>query len=105
MSDYNLCECSDPACPACKGGCKCVARTVLYRVDMEDETGTAFCNMCADDAMKHGLLTDSKEEEAEDIDPAYCPVCDGEGEYIGALGWNGYFRCIQCGADFSRSLK
>lgn len=58
------CECMDADCPvghggymACGNPCKNVERTrTLYRVDMEDRTGTAFCAACADDAMASGLF-------------------------------------------------
>lgn len=29
----------------------------LYRVDMEDRTGTAFCDLCANDAEESGLFS------------------------------------------------
>lgn len=32
------------------------AYTIAYRVDMEDETGTAFCDACLGDAMDSGLF-------------------------------------------------
>lgn len=51
-----FCECSDPGCPVCGGRCRKPSRTVLYRSDMEDETGTPMCNGCADDAMESGLF-------------------------------------------------
>ena len=107
MSNYNLCECSDKQCPACKGKCKRIARTVLYRVDMEDVTGTAFCNMCADDAMESGLFTDSKEDDdqqEQDESPVYCPMCDsGDSSVLGTLGKRVHYRCNECGMYFSHS--
>jgi len=30
-----------------------------------------------------------------------CPVCDGPGIFLGALGKMQYFRCRDCGMDFS----
>jgi len=42
-------------------------RMILFRVDMEDETGTAMCEECADDALDSGVFTtyeDVDEEEA-----------------------------------------
>lgn len=53
------CECSDPGCPACKGKCTHNAKSCLVRVDMEDETGTLFCDKCAADAMDSGLFSES----------------------------------------------
>jgi hypothetical protein len=58
------CECYDTQC---KGGqhsptvyygrCLTTARLVtLYRVDMDDRTGTRLCRPCADDAMASGLF-------------------------------------------------
>lgn len=52
------CECADPGCPVHEGSsaCKHPGVLILYRVDMHDETGTAFCNDCADDAERSGLF-------------------------------------------------
>ena len=52
------CECSDPACPVCRGKCREKAETILFRIDMQDRTGTAMCEPCADDAMDSGLFRD-----------------------------------------------
>lgn len=51
------CECADSACPVHRGKhcSKVEATVVLYRVDMADESGTAFCSACADDAGASGL--------------------------------------------------
>jgi hypothetical protein len=57
------CECTDPGCPVHKGKSECshFGRVVtLYRVDMEDETGTRMCRACAEDAMESGLFRDQK---------------------------------------------
>ncbi|MBM3791780.1 MAG: hypothetical protein FJW35_15715 [Acidobacteria bacterium] len=51
-----LCEDADPACPVCHGRCKRPYDVVLYRTDMEDRTGTRFCDECADDALESGLF-------------------------------------------------
>ncbi len=51
------CECCDHGCPHCRGGCKLPATETLYRVDMEDETGLAFCEHCAADANESGLFS------------------------------------------------
>lgn len=52
------CECSDSGCTAHRGKAYCnkKANTILYRIDMEDETGVSFCNACADDAMESGVF-------------------------------------------------
>lgn len=61
-----ICECSDPRCPAHAGAsCEQVATATLYRVDMTDETGTAMCSGCADDAMGSGLFTTDPDDEDE----------------------------------------
>ncbi len=60
MKENQVCECSDPGCPACKGECHHLASVVLYRIDMDDEVGAAFCSDCADDAMECGLFTDDR---------------------------------------------
>lgn len=50
------CECSDPGCPECRGKCPKKARICLVRIDMEDKTGTLFCNPCGQDALESGLF-------------------------------------------------
>jgi len=51
------CQCRDPGCPVCSGLCRQPADSALFRVDMEDRTGTPMCAGCADDAMECGLFT------------------------------------------------
>lgn len=51
-----FCECSDPGCPVCQGHCRKPARTLVYRSDMEDETGTPMCSGCTEDCMDSGLF-------------------------------------------------
>ena len=52
------CECSDPGCPAHLGLSSCAREgaDILYRIDMEDETGTAMCEACAADAFESGVF-------------------------------------------------
>ncbi len=53
------CECYDMGCKAHAGSsvCEATGRTrVLYRVDMEDHTGTAMCPGCRADAELSGLF-------------------------------------------------
>jgi hypothetical protein len=50
------CQCADPGCGACNGLCSKGSRTLLFRVDMVDESGTWFCGDCADDAMDSGVF-------------------------------------------------
>jgi len=59
------CECSDDRCPAHKGSGRCnhQATDILYRVDMQDETGTAMCDACSDDAFSSGLFTTETDED------------------------------------------
>lgn len=58
MTD-NFCKCSDPGCPVCNGFCLEEAVTRLFRIDMDDLTGTPMCEGCADDAMACGVFTES----------------------------------------------
>jgi hypothetical protein len=57
------CKCADRGCPVHKGTeCTRMATrempiVTLYRVDMDDRSGTPFCSMCAEDAMESGLFT------------------------------------------------
>lgn len=73
------CECSDSGCFHHKGKSSChdLAVSILYRIDTEDITGTAFCEMCANDAFESGLFTDSTEEDEIDNhgqSPCFVPV-------------------------------
>ena len=73
MSRKNLCKCSEGMCPCCFGSCWSVATVTVYRVDMEDATGTPMCEGCADDAMDSGLFTteppSAQQEDDEDDEP------------------------------------
>lgn len=62
------CECHDPHCHDSQDQCTNVASMILYRVDMEDVTGTAFCDSCGEDAMESGLFTDETDNDSEDDD-------------------------------------
>jgi len=59
-----ICECHDTHCPVHKtvDDCNRAATSTLYRIDMIDETGTLFCDHCADDAMDSGLFTMSEDD-------------------------------------------
>jgi hypothetical protein len=52
------CECCDKLCPVHTGSESCSTKAVacLRRSDMEDETGTMFCESCANDAMESGVF-------------------------------------------------
>jgi len=58
-SKFPRCECADPGCPVHKGreSCDKFGRQILYRIDMEDESGTSFCSKCAEDAWDSGVFT------------------------------------------------
>lgn len=64
----NCCMCADKGCPEHPGRDECVlvATTTLFRVDMEDETGTPMCDPCADDALGSGLFTTSSPETSRE---------------------------------------
>ena len=58
MMHKALCDCSDPGCPIHnEDDCPNLATTVLYRVDMEDTSGTNMCQGCMEDAMDSGVFT------------------------------------------------
>lgn len=61
-----ICECADPGCPyhAGVGHCNQNAAGEVFRVDMEDETGTPMCEDCAADALDSGVFT-TREEPME----------------------------------------
>jgi len=52
------CECSDPGCPVHpqRSHCQLTVARLLFRIDMQDETGTLFCDGCAEDAWSSGLF-------------------------------------------------
>ena len=52
------CQDADPACPVHPGISHCPddARVVMYRIDMEDRTGTPVCGACANDMQESGLF-------------------------------------------------
>ncbi len=54
----HLCECLDIGCPIHEGtSCRTIGHTwTLYRIDMEDVTGTRMCDPCSNDAMESGLF-------------------------------------------------
>lgn len=66
------CECSDPACPHCSGKCKDQATMTLWRVDMEDRTGSDFCQACGEDCMDAGVFTPD-DPNKHDFDPVSIP--------------------------------
>lgn len=59
-SQIHKCECADTGCRVHPGEkCDKVTRTrILYRIDMEDYTGTRFCIPCTDDAMESGVFSE-----------------------------------------------
>lgn len=62
------CECTDPGCPIHPGKSECsfLAATTLYRVDMEDQTGTLMCERCADDAYEAGVFRFAEDDAEND---------------------------------------
>lgn len=60
MRPRRRCECTDPGCRVHKGssGCGRQVFILLFRVDMKDETGTAMCEPCSEDATESGLFTE-----------------------------------------------
>jgi hypothetical protein len=61
LAARGMCECSDPGCPGHKGSRHCgkAALTTVYRSDMDDETGTDMCHVCAEDALDSGVFTEN----------------------------------------------
>lgn len=58
MNKVKTCECSDPGCWVHPTSPRCVSSYtfILYRIDMEDKTGTLMCAACAEDAYASGLF-------------------------------------------------
>jgi len=52
------CQCIDPGCLSCQGKCAVHGNLErVYRIDMDDRKGMAFCSGCAEDAMKSGVFS------------------------------------------------
>jgi hypothetical protein len=66
------CKCSDPGCPVHKGESQCDNRAIaiLYRIDMEDQSGTLMCETCAGDALESGVFREGLvlQDIADEID-------------------------------------
>lgn len=97
-----MCECSDNQCPVHNGQNECVnlGEVVLYRVDMEDLTGTLFCEECASDALDSGLFV---EHDQEHMDAEPCPICSGDSYSMGTLGRLTWYKCESCGMEFNEA--
>lgn len=56
------------------------------------------------DACEFAAECDEREDEAilaaEEL--VVCPVCDGDGQFLGALGNAMWLRCRDCGAEFRK---
>ena len=52
------CECTDAGCKSHRDVAECSKPVyeTLYRLDMDDKTGVAFCGECAQDAMESGVF-------------------------------------------------
>lgn len=64
------CECGDPGCPCCQGECTRPATMTVFRVDMEDLTGTPVCDDCGADCLESGLFTTREDDDDEHDHPA-----------------------------------
>ena len=67
------CECFDtgdnhPINNSGRDGLQCTrkATMTLWRVDMEDVSGTRFCEECGSDAMDAGVFTDELEDDSDE---------------------------------------
>ena len=101
------CECFDtgdnhPINNSGRDGMQCTrkATSTLWRVDMEDVSGTRFCDECASDAMGSGLFTDTVDaDEGEDLlangSAEECPACGA----ISAYAWQDVNYCPQADVD------
>ena len=69
MNRSKTCECADPGCPTHTGkNCGALANLdgmTLYRIDMDDDSGTVFCLACAADAFDSGVFTYQDPDDAE----------------------------------------
>lgn len=56
LTEIDQCQCADPQCPYCAGRCTRDYELTIYRIDMEDHTGTRMCEQCSEDAMQSGVF-------------------------------------------------
>ncbi len=84
------CQCADRECPVghtIPGGalipCSKEAKTTVYRIDMDDETGTPMCYGCASDAMLSGVFR--SEGSWSEPDLSVLSVSEGFGETLDLL--------------------
>ena len=57
---------------------------------------------------KHLREVERAIETADQEDPielSFCPVCMGEAELIGALGFRPYYSCRYCGYVYGREVR
>jgi hypothetical protein len=106
-------NCFDMKCPRCGATDEIdIAATIWVRL-CDDGTDTdeahsgdhewsdaspAVCCAC------HYAGTVREFTDASVCPVAECPGCSGEGSHIGDLGRRRYFRCRDCGIDFSNEL-
>lgn len=71
------CECFDSGCKSHVGvkGCTKMACDILYRIDMDDRTGTAMCSECAEDAMESGLFETNDDWIDREYQAQYAYAC------------------------------
>lgn len=85
------CECCDSGC-CCGGECHRRAVSVLYRVDMEDGTGTAFCAECYEDAIASDLYRDEQDEQDDDEQDSSVPVLEVQHGWANMATWMMAYR-------------
>ena len=69
MKQSKRCQCFDPGCKMGHDGqCKERGSVTLYRVDMDDNSGTLFCDGCGEDASASGLFTWAEDDADDDGD-------------------------------------
>lgn len=65
--------------------------------------GEAMCHACeeagCEDYQVEGMSQECQVEPEPEMPE--CPVCEGEGAILGGLGNLTYFRCRDCGMDYS----
>ena len=89
---HGKCECADPGCSHHEGisECKDTANTIIYRVDMEDSSGTLMCDDCANDETQSGLFVEADDPELEE------PQCDcGESGDAGRNEYRYFNPCYE----------
>jgi hypothetical protein len=69
--------------------------------ETETEAEAAEAEDSEDEFSEDEFSEDDDETDDDETEAVYCPMCAGEGRLMGGLGNLTYYRCIQCGWEFT----